>query len=92
MEINGKFVPSVKEGIDIEQLDDGCILYNTQNDDVHSLNSTAAFIWSCCDGKHSVERIVTIIEENFKPKRETVLQDIIKIIKGFSKKGLLVEN
>ncbi len=79
----------VKEGIDFEELDDGCVLYDTQTDKVHSLNATAAFIWSCCDGKHSVGEIASIVVECFKSEGETALRDVSGIVKTFSDKGLI---
>ena len=89
MEINEDFVPATKECIEIEKLDDGCILYDTEKEEVHSLNITAASIWTCCDGKHSIKDIATIMEECFEPKSKLVIEDIIKTVKVFSKKGLL---
>ncbi len=89
MKINENFVPVTKKCVEIEELDDGCILYDTEKDDVHSLNSTAASIWICCDGKHSVKEIVNVVEKCFNTESKTVLSDIIKIIGDFSKKELL---
>jgi len=36
MEINEDFVPVTKKCVEIEELDDGCILYDTEKDDVHT--------------------------------------------------------
>ena len=89
MVINEDFIPEIKECIELEELDDGCILYDTEEDKVHSLNITAASIWTCCDGQHSIKEIATIMEEGFRPKSKLVLDDIIIIIRDFSEKGLL---
>ncbi len=89
MNINENFVPVTKKCVELEELDDGCILYDTEKDEVHSLNSTAASIWICCDGKHSVKDIADVVEKCFKSKNKPILRDIIKIINDFSKKELL---
>ena len=89
MKINENFVPVTKKCVELEEFDDGCILYDTEKDEVHSLNSTAASIWICCDGKHSVKDIADVVEECFKSKNKPILRDIIKIINDFSKKELL---
>ncbi len=89
MKINENFVPVTKKCVELEELDDGCILYDTEKDEVHSLNSTAASIWTCCDGKHSVKEIVNVVENCFKAESKTILRDIIRIIEDFSKKELL---
>lgn len=89
MEINEDFVPVTKECIELEELDDGCILYDTEKDEVHSLNSTATSVWICCDGKHSVKKIADVVEKYFKSESKPILKDIIKIVNDFSKKELL---
>ncbi len=89
MNINENFVPVTKKCVELEELDDGCILYDTEKDEVHSLNSTAASIWTCCDGKHSVKEIVKVVEKFFKSESKIVTKDIIEIIENFSKKELL---
>ena len=89
MEISENFVPVTKECVELEELDDSCILYDTEKEEVYSLNSTAASAWICCDGKHSIKEIADVVEKCFKPKSKPVLRDIIQIIKDFSKKGLL---
>ncbi len=89
MEINEDFVPATKKCIEIEELDDGCILYDTEKDEAHSLNITAASVWTCCDGKHTIKEIAAIVEECFEPKTKSTMEDIIKIVKVFSQKELL---
>ncbi len=89
MKINENFVPVTKKCVEIEELDDGCILYDTEKDEVHSLNSTAASIWICCDGKHSVKEIADVVEKCFKSESKSVTRDIIKTIEDFSKRELL---
>ncbi len=89
MKINESFVPVTKKCVELEELDDGCILYDTEKDEVHSLNSTAASIWTCCDGKHSIKEIVDVVEKYFKTESKTILRDIIGIIEDFSDKELL---
>ena len=89
MKINENFVPVTKKCVELEELDDGCILYDTEKDEVHSLNSTAASIWTCCDGKHSVKEIVDVVEICFKSESKTIQRDIVRIIEDFSKKELL---
>ncbi len=89
MEIDENFVPVTKGCVELEELDDGCILYDIEKDEVHSLNSTATSVWLCCDGKHSIKEIADVIGKCFKSGSKPVLRDIIKIIKDFSKKELL---
>lgn len=51
-----------------EPLDDGCAVYDHASGRVYLLNSTAALLWSGCDGQRSVG---TLIEETTQVLRET---------------------
>lgn len=51
MESNENFVPVTKECAELEKLDDSCIHYDTEKDEVHSLNITSASVRIYCDGK-----------------------------------------
>ncbi|MDP6923293.1 MAG: PqqD family protein [Candidatus Scalindua sp.] len=82
-------MPVTKKYVELEELDDGCILYDTEKDEVHSLNTTAATIWTCCDGKHSVKEIAEVVGKCFKPESKIAPRDIINIIEDFSNKELL---
>ncbi len=70
MEINEDFVPATKKCVEIEELDDGCILYDTEKDEAHSLKITAASVWTCCDGKHSIKQITAILLIVFIPHNQ----------------------
>jgi hypothetical protein len=39
------------------QVDHDTLLYDTTNNQVHSLNRTATAVWECCDGAHSIADI-----------------------------------
>jgi hypothetical protein len=42
------------------------IVYDRESDRVHCLNSTAAFVWTHCDGRTSVDRIARLLEDEIK--------------------------
>jgi hypothetical protein len=62
MEINEGIVPVTKECV---ELDDDGILCDTERGEVHSLNSTAASVRICCDGKYSIKEIADVVEKCF---------------------------
>lgn len=39
------------EGLVIRELDDETLVYDTERDEAHCLNQTAALVWESCDGK-----------------------------------------
>lgn len=42
------------------------IVYDRENDRVHCLNSTAAFVWTHCDGRTSVATMARLLEDEIK--------------------------
>ena len=42
------------------------IVYDRENDRVHCLNSTAAFVWNHCDGRTSVATMARLLEDEIK--------------------------
>jgi hypothetical protein len=42
--------PSVVDGLDVNEVKDGLIVYEPKRDFVHYLNATAAVVFTLCDG------------------------------------------
>ena len=53
--------PSVAEGLDIHEVDDGFVVYDPTNDRVHYLNPTATVILSFCDGIRPVTELAEVV-------------------------------
>jgi hypothetical protein len=58
-------LPKIVEGLDINETDDGLIVYQESTDRVHHLNPTAAVILELCDGSRTVEEIARVVGETF---------------------------
>ena len=52
------------ESLIIKELADETLIYDTQRDKAHCLNSTAALVWKNCDGKRSVNDLRELIEKD----------------------------
>jgi hypothetical protein len=50
--------PRRKQSVRFELLDDGCALYRPGSEEVYLLNLTASYVWTGCDGTHSVGDLV----------------------------------
>lgn len=57
--------PAMIEGLDVNETDDGLIVYNEATDRVHHLNPTASVVLVLCDGTRSVEDIARDAGETF---------------------------
>ena len=53
------------DGLDVNQVKDGLIVYDPARDRVHYLNNTAAAIFTLCDGAHDADAIAATVTELF---------------------------
>jgi Coenzyme PQQ synthesis protein D (PqqD) len=67
--------PTIAEGLDVNETDDGLIIYQESTDRVHHLNPTAAVVFELCDGTRSAQDIARLVAETFalahSPQAET---------------------
>jgi hypothetical protein len=57
--------PRMAEGLDVNETDDGLIIYQESTDRVHHLNPTAAVVFELCDGTRSTDEIAVLVAETF---------------------------
>ena len=53
--------PSVIDGLDVNEVKDGLIVYEETSDRVHYLNGSASIVFSLCDGEHTVSEIAEVL-------------------------------
>jgi hypothetical protein len=89
-EIDGTFVPSVRPTVADVEIDGEAVLYDETRAAVHVLNDTAALVWACCDGTGTVASIAADIAAAFRMEPDSVLADVIDVVRRFAREGLLV--
>jgi hypothetical protein len=57
--------PTIADGLDLNETDDGLIIYVPATDRVHYLNSTASVVLQLCDGSRSSAEIAAEVGELF---------------------------
>ena len=82
-------VPIPRDGVLFRELDDGCVLYDSQNEKVHSLNATAGFIWCLMDGARSLGEIAREISLASGSDEAVVLRDVLRAADQFARQGLV---
>ncbi len=58
--------PTIAEDIDINEVEDGYVIYQKENDKVHYLNKTAVLVLESCTGKNTAADIEVIVKEAYK--------------------------
>ena len=81
--------PKQIDGLDVEQTDDGYIIYEPDKDRVHFLNPTAALILELCTGTNSIGGIADLVQEAYElPAAPTEL--VQNVLTQMMDEGLLV--
>ena len=57
----------------IRELDDETLVYDTERDEAHCLNQTAALVWAQCDGKTTVEQAARLLQSKLDASVDTDL-------------------
>jgi hypothetical protein len=82
-------VPVVREELQYRELEDGGVIYDTSAERIHTLNLTAAYIWNCCDGSHTLLQIATELQQHANVPLEKAMNDVREAVTQFQKEGLL---
>jgi hypothetical protein len=69
-------------GLDVNEVPDGYIIYQTASDRVHYLNNTAAVVFELCDGARDADDIVSRVKKMFEGAAdgevEACIQNLLK--------------
>jgi hypothetical protein len=82
--------PFARSDLQYRELADGGVIYDTAAERIHTLNLTAAYIWNCCDGAHTVAEIASELQgaqTALTPERAR--QDVTDALAHFEREGLL---
>lgn len=80
--------PSVIDGLDVNEVADGLIVYDESTDRVHYLNATAAIVFTLCDGERDVDGIARMVAAAY-GAGEPAVADVEDCLAQLAKEGLL---
>jgi hypothetical protein len=86
MAISGR--PRRVAGLDVNDLDDGMIIFRESTDAVHHLNHTAAFVLELCDGTRTATDIAGLLAEAF-GLPEPPVGEAEECLRSLSEQGLI---
>ncbi len=76
------------EGLDINEMDDGFMIYDVRQDKVHFLNHTARAVLECCDGELSSTEIASVLQEAWMLESPP-LEEVATMLEQLVEEGLL---
>ncbi len=81
--------PKLADNIEINQVEDGYVIYQPELDRVHYLNKTAVLILEACTGKNAVEAIERVVQEAYSLS-EAPKKEVEDCLANLSKEGLII--
>lgn len=57
--------PKKSDGLEVDEVEDGFVIYQPERDRVHYLNPTATLILELCDGTLTAEQIAELVGQTF---------------------------
>lgn len=80
--------PKKIEGLDVEETDDGYMIYEPEKDRVHYLNPSAALILELCTGANTTAAIVELVQQAY-GLTEPPVDDVQAVLTQMKDEGLL---
>ncbi len=88
--LTGAYRPIKAENISQKDLKDGCVLYDANKGAVYTLNRTASFILTYCNGGNTIEEIARQSSLAFGLTPDKAMTDVISMVSALRKEELLV--
>ena len=82
--------PKRRSDLLVRSVEGDVVVLDRRDEKIHQLNATAAFIWECCDGRHSVVDIAQRLATQFKVDLGVVKGDVAGAVLKLRDLGLLV--
>jgi hypothetical protein len=60
-----KTTPEPAANLDVNEVDDGLVIYDPATERVHYLNGTAALVFTLCTGEHDADAIAELVRRIF---------------------------
>ena len=78
-----------KHDLLVKELRDETLVYDLETNDAHCLNRTAALVWKRCDGKTTVSKMVSLLQQEL---GSAVDEDLVWLTVTQLRRFRLIEN
>ena len=86
--------PRARGDLFYQDVSDGGVLFDPGKERMVVLNASAAFVWTCCDGTHTIPQIARELGESLgdqAPESGQLVKDVESSLRNFIRQGLLDE-
>ena len=82
-------IPTPHADVHYSLVDKEAVLLNLNDGMYHSLNSLGTLIWTLCDGKRSLQEILTSVCAQYDVSEETARHDLLQLMTQLNQEGLV---
>ncbi len=80
--------PRIAGKVDINMVEDGYVIYQSDDDRVHYLNATAVVVLESCTGENSAEEIEQIVQTTYELSKPPT-EEVRDCLKNLFEEGLI---
>ena len=81
--------PKVRPDVTVQHVGDESLVLDMESDQIHQLNTTAAWILGQCDGERTVDSIIKDFAEIFSLDLEKATTDVNAVIEQLNRAGVI---
>lgn len=81
--------PTARTDLEVNEVEDGLVIYDTSRDRVHYLDTTASIVFALCTGANDEATMTTQIARSFDEDPSEVAAHVATAIDTFRREGLL---
>lgn len=80
--------PRQADDLEVNEAEDGLVVYDANLDMVHYLNSSAAIIFDLCDGSRDIHEIFAVLAEAYRTSSLSI-EEVQSGLSDLAQKGLI---
>ncbi len=81
--------PSLNPGFTAERFDEEMLLYSLAENRAVYLNGSAFLVWQLCGEGMPIGEMVTMLEQTYPERRDTIREDVLAALETLRQNGLL---
>ena len=82
--------PQAAPGLDVNEVEDGLVIYDGDRDRVHYLNPTAGVVFALCDGAHAESDLGSLVRDVFGDAEQPSDGEVAACLAQLRDEGLVV--
>lgn len=83
-------LPQRRVDLEIRKVEGELLVLDRRGGKIHKFNESAALIFDCCDGRHTIDQIIDRVTQTYGAPRTAVEQDVGRTVQSFTELGLLM--